>query len=225
MQLVTFHTIFPPKLCNLFCWPMRVVWLHNLHFLDFILATILLIWLTLENSSICNVDTYMSLLNIILVTRECGLCTLIFCNSLFVRKKKMINVKTAVISSLINQEEDNYRPIILSDSCCWSSENMGFALISDSRYQSRPTAISFCSWARVHAIQFNVLQFILHFCIGFHVLKRFSIEGSECLKVLSGRSDMFAMSRRDSVNQTLLLNNGIHFWRYLKHFRFFWHVQ
>jgi hypothetical protein len=76
--------------------------------------------------------------------------------------EKKINEKTAVISSLMNQE-DIYRPIILSDSCCWPSENMGFALISDSCYRSHPTAISFCSWARVHAIQFNVLQFILGF--------------------------------------------------------------
>ena len=28
--------------------------------------------------------------------------------------KKKIDVKTAAISSLINQEEDNYRPIVLS---------------------------------------------------------------------------------------------------------------
>ena len=58
--------------------------------------------------------------------------------------EKKINEKTAVISSLMNQE-DIYRPIILSDSCCWPSENMGFALISDSCYRSHPTAISFCS--------------------------------------------------------------------------------
>jgi len=66
---------------------------------------------------------------------------------------------------------------------------------------------------------------ITFFLLGFMFWRGFGIEGSECLMVLSGRSDMFAMSRRDSVNQTLLLNNGIHFWRYLKHFRFFWHVQ
>ena len=58
----------------------------------------------------------MPVLNIILVIRECGLCTCIFCNSVFVRgKKTMIDVKTAAIRSLIHQE-DNYRPIILSDS-------------------------------------------------------------------------------------------------------------
>jgi hypothetical protein len=137
MQLVTFHTVFPPKLCNLCCWPMRVIWLHSymttqlydytviwlhsymttqlydytviwLHsyFLHFILATMLLIWLTLENSAICNVYyTYMPVLNIILVTRECELCTCIFCDSVFVREKKtMIDVKAAVISSRIHQE-------------------------------------------------------------------------------------------------------------------------
>ena len=58
----------------------------------------------------------MPVLNIILVTRECGFCFCSFCNSVFVREKKMTDVKTAAISSLIHQELDNYRPIILSDS-------------------------------------------------------------------------------------------------------------
>jgi hypothetical protein len=48
MQLVAFHPVFPPKLSN-YC-PVRVICPHNLHFLDFIPATIL----TLETSSICS---------------------------------------------------------------------------------------------------------------------------------------------------------------------------
>jgi hypothetical protein len=71
----------------------------------------------------------MEELIVVLVTTEFGLCTRIFCNSVFVKNNN--EVKTAVTNSLIYIEEDNYKSIILSDTYCWSSENPGFALVSD----------------------------------------------------------------------------------------------
>ena len=116
----------------------------------------------------------MPVLNIILVTRECGFCFCSFCNSVFVRKKKMTDVKTAAISSLIHQELDNYRPIILSDSLLlviWQHEALHLYLTHAVGHV--PQLFNFAVEPRCKQFSSMYRSSYWVFLIRFHVVKRF----------------------------------------------------